>query len=453
MRKVDIRIKDYNEIYDSYDMDTIKLNLSRCNNCSDAFCSNKIVMDNKLTGCPLNINISKVVSLMKYNLYSEAYAELTKNNPFPELTERVCKGYCEYACINNKDNNPTNIKDILRTLSDYALDNNLVDLTVKEKKNKTVAIIGSGASGLACANYLIKEGYNVDVYEKDDRPGGTLMYGIPNMRLDKNILKKRIELLKKMGVRFICNAEVTRIISPMDVLCDCDALVLASGVVKRRFICDGMGLKNVMYGVDYLKKVTKNILDKGISDITENMSVLIIGGGDTALDCLSYAVREKAKMVALIDHKNMPPIKRTTSWPFADDSIKPTEEILEARYKMFTDPRSYNMTVKEITGINIVESVKICNVRWDNGKAIISDNSQEFPIDMVIVAIGNTGVEEDLVNSFKIDIVNKLVDEKNHKNHKNVFICGDALINNGITVLAIKDGITCAKEVIKYLEA
>ena len=279
------------------------------------------------------------------------------------------------------------------------------------------------------------------------------MYGTPNMRLDKSILNKRIGLLKKMGVNFICNMEVTRVISPMDVLANSDALVLASGVIKRRFICDGMGLKNVMYGVDYLKKATKNILDKGLSDITENKSVLIIGSGDTALDCLSYAIREKAKMVALIDWKNMPPIKRTTSWPFADDSIKPTEEILEARYKMFTDPRSYNMTVKEIKGTNFVESAKICNVKFDNGKAIVSDNSQEFPVDMVIVAIGNIGVEEDLVNTFKIDILNKLVDEKNHKNNKNIFICGDALINNGITSLAIKDGITCAKEVINYLEA
>ena len=157
-------------------------------------------------------------------------------------------------------------------------------------------------------------------------------------------------------------------------------------------------------------------------------------------------------MVALIDHKNMPPIKRTTSWPFADDSIKPTEEILEARHKTFMDPRSYNMTIKEITGTSVVESAKICNVKWDNGKPILSDNTQEFPIDMVIVAIGNIGVEEDLANTFKIDIVNKLVDEKNHKNNRNIFICGDALINNGITALAIKDGLTCAKEVIKYLE-
>lgn len=453
MRKVSSRINDFKEIYDNYDIDSIKVEVNRCNSCKDAFCSNKIVMDNKLTGCPLNINISKVISLLKYNLYKEAYNELSINNPFPEICERVCKGYCESACINNKDNNPTKIKDILRTLADYGMDNNLVDTLVKDKVGKTVTIIGSGAAGLSCANYLIKEGYNVNVYEKDDLPGGTLMYGIPNMRLDKKILEKRINILKEMGVNFILNSEVTRIISPMDVLCDCDALVLASGVVKRRFVCDGMGLKNVIYGVDYLKKVTKNILNEGKSNITENKSILIIGAGDTALDCLSYALREKAKMVALIDQKNMPPLKRTTSWPFLDDSIKPTEEILEAISKTFMDPRSYNMTVKELVGTSYVQSAKICNVKWDNGKAIISENTQEFPIDMVIVAIGNIGVEEDLTNVFKIDIVNKLVDEKNHKNKQNIFICGDALINNGITPLAIKDGITCAKEVIKYLEA
>ena len=453
MRKVNERIKDFNEIYDSYNLDSIKELIDRCNTCNDAFCSNKICMDNKLTGCPLDINISKIISLMKYNLYKEAYMELIKNNPFPEICERVCKGYCEYACINNKDNNPTRIKDILRTLSDYAIDNGFVDVSTKEKKNKTVTIIGSGASGLSCAYYLIKEGYNVNVYEKDDRPGGTLMYGTPNMRLDKKVLNKRIELLKQMGINFILNSEVTRIISPMDVLCDCDALVLASGVVKRRFVCDGMGLKNVIYGVDYLKKVTKNLMENNISNITTNKNVLIIGSNDTSLDCLSYAIREQAKMVALIDYKNMPPLKRTTSWPFGDDSINPTEEIKEAISKTFMDPRSYNMTVKEIKGSSVVESAKICNVKWENGKAILNDNTQEFPIDMVIVAIGNIGVEEDLTNVFKIDIENKLVDENNHKNNKNIFICGDALINNGITPLAIKDGLTCAKEVIKYFEA
>ena len=273
------------------------------------------------------------------------------------------------------------------------------------------------------------------------------------MRLDKSILNKRIELLKKMGIKFLCNTEVTRVISPMDVLENSDAVVIASGVVKKAYTVKGMGLKNVMYATDYLKKVTKNILDKGISNILENKSVLVLGCGKTTNDVISYAVREKAKMVATVDYKNMPPLKRTTSWPYPDDSINNNEAMLEARAKMGMDPRSYNMTIREINGTSEVESVKICQVKWENNKPVLQERDQIFPIDVVIVSIGNIGFEEDLINYFDIDIVNKMVDENNHKNNKNVFICGEALIHNGITPLAIKDGIICAKEVIKYLEA
>ena len=452
MREVKERISDFNEIYTTYDFNTIKPLLDKCHNCSEPFCSKKLVINNNITGCPLNIDINKIISLMKYNLYDEAYNELIKNNPFPEITSRVCKGYCEYACINNKDNGPTPIKDILRTLADYGL-NKLAKYDIKEKKDKTITIIGSGASGLACADYLIKEGYIVNVYEKNNLPGGMLMYGTSNMILDKKILNKRIELLKEAGVNFITDSEVTRVISPMDVLKNTDALVVASGVVKRTFVAKGMGLKNVLYATDYLKKVTNNILTKTISDITSGKSVLIIGCGDTTSEVVGYCIREKAKMVACIDYKNMPPLKRTTSWPLPDDSVNPNWAIMDARSKSFMDPRSYNMTVKELVGDTFVESAKIAQVKWIDNKAVISEQTQEFPVDMVIVSIGNIGFEEDLINYFDIDIVNKLVNENNHKNNKNVFICGDALLNNGITASAIEDGIKCAKEVIRYLEA
>lgn len=452
MRRPIDRIKDFNEIYDSYKIEDLKELSSKCISCTDPFCSKKMVLDNNIIGCPMNININKIMSLIKYGLNKEAYLELIENNPFPEITERICDGFCESACINNKENNPTQIKDILRTLADYGLDN-YQDIKMEDKKDKKVSIIGSGASGLSCAYFLAKSGYDVTVYEKELYPGGTLLYGVSNMRLDKSILSKRIELLKKMGIKFLCNTEVTRVISPMDVLENTDALVIASGVVKKAYTVKGMGLKNVMYATDYLKKVTKNILDKRISNILENKSVLVLGCGKTTNDVISYAVREKAKMVATVDYKNMPPLKRTTSWPYPDDSINNNEAMLEARAKMGMDPRSYNMTIREINGETEVESVKICQVKWENNKPVLQERNQIFPIDVVIVSIGNIGFEEDLINYFDIDIVNKMVDENNHKNNKNVFICGEALIHNGITPLAIKDGIICAKEVIKYLEA
>lgn len=446
------RIKDFDEIYAPLNINDIKPLISKCMNCSESFCSKNMLVNNVNIGCPLEIDINKIIALLKYDLLDEAYEELTKNNPFPEITERVCKGYCEYSCINCKDNNPVEIKKILRTLADYGLNKASAE-KVNILSKKKINIIGSGASGLACANYLIDKGYNVTVYEKEKEVGGTLLYGISNMRLDKKILKKRIDLLKKKGVNFLTDTEVTRVISPMDVLKDSDALVIASGVIKRRFVTKGMGLKNVMYATDYLKKVTNNILDTGKSNILENKSVLILGSGDTTNDVMSYAIRENAKMVATIDYKNMPPLKRTTSWPMPDDSINNNESALEARSKMGMDPRSFNMTIREINGETCVESVKICQVKWIDNKPTLMEHDQIFPIDVVIISIGNIGFEEDLINYFDIDVVNKLVDENHHKNSKNVFICGEALINNGITAFAIKDGIKCAKEVEEYLEA
>ena len=451
MRKPSDRIKDFNEIYDSLKIDDLSTLASKCNNCSDPFCSKNMVLDNKLIGCPLNISINKVMSLIKYGLIKEAYLELTKNNPFPELTERICDGYCEYSCINAKDDKATEIKNTLRTLADYGLDN-YVDIKCESNNFKKVTIIGSGIAGLTAAYYLRKEGFDVTIYEKELNPGGTLLYGISNMRLDKNILNKRINILKQMGIKFICNTEVTRVISPQEVLENTDALILASGVIKKAYVAKGMGLKNVMYATDYLKKVTKNILDMGKSNILENKNVIVLGNGKTSEDVISYAIRENVRMIGVIDYKNMPPLKRTTSWPYEDDSINKSEAILDARAKSGMDPRSFNMTIREINGDNQVESVKICQVKWENNKPVLQDHDQIFPVDVVIVSIGNIGFEEDLINYFDIDIVNKMVDENNHKNNNKVFICGDALINNGVSALAIKDAIKCAKEVKDYLE-
>lgn len=452
MRKIMDRIKDFNEIYTKYDINNIKPLLDNCMNCNEPFCCNKIVIDNHIIGCPIDVDIKKIISLLKYNLYDEAYYELIKNNPFPELVCRVCDGFCEKSCINNKNNINVKILDIVRTLADYGLDNNLIDCNNITTNNKKINIIGSGISGLSCAYYLLKNGYKVTIYEKEKEAGGTLMYGVSNMRLDKSILKRRIELLKKMGAEFILDTEISRVISPIDLLNDSDALIVSSGVVKKLYSVKGMGLKNILYATDYLKKVTKNILDKGISDILENKSVLVLGSGKTTEDVISYAIREKAKMVATIDYKNMPPINRTTSWPIPSDALEVSEAYLEARYKMVMDPRSYNMTIKEIVGTKEVESLKICQVKWIDNKPVLQEKEQIFPVDVVIISIGTMGYEEDLISYFDIDIINKLVDEKNHKNNNKVFICGDALLNNGITPLAEKDGINCAKEVIEYLE-
>lgn len=451
MRRVDSRIKDFNEIWDYYDKTNINPILDKCLNCSDSFCSNSNDCFN--VGCPIKVNIPKIISLMKYKLYDEAYKELISVTPFPEILSRVCNGYCEISCINAKDGEATKIRDIIRFLSDYAFKNNLVKYDNLPPNGKKVSIIGSGASGLACADYLIKNGYSVTVYEKDDYPGGTLMYGTPNMRLDKSILELRIDALKEAGVKFLCNTEVTRVISPSDVLAFSDAVVLSCGRKEKIYSVSGRGLKNIVLGVDYLKQSTKNIVLNGYSNILEKKNVLIIGAGKTASDCLSIALREHASMVAIIDYKDMPKLKRSNSWPYEDDSLPIDYSIEEARFITKMEPRSYNSAVKEIKGEMVVQGVTVINVKWIDGTPYFDEKGMTFPIDTIIIAVGQASAEEDLLEYFNIDLINDNYNSKNHKNDKKVFICGEAILNNGITALAIEDGINCAKEVMEYLEA
>lgn len=453
MKSVRERLLSFDEYNEKLDIEAISNKLDKCLNCSNPYCSSKMVLDNKLVGCPIGLKVPEVISLMKYGMYKEAYDIIKEATVFPEILSRICNGYCEISCLNSKENTSTEIKNIIRTLADYGLNNNFEQYSPPPKNGKNVAIIGSGLSGLVCADYLIKRGYNVTVYEKDMLPGGTLMNGTPNMRLDKNIVFKRINMLKSLGVEFLVDTEVSRVISPIDVMKDNDAVILATGVKQKNIMVEGRTLKNVIYATDYLKKVNYNVLDKGFSDIMKDKSILVVGSGKTASDVIATALREKAQMVATIDIKPIPPLKRRNFWPMESDALEIDYAIEEARYKTCMDPRGYSTALVEIEGNKEVSSVKVVGVDYVDGNIVYSANGMTFPMDYVLIATGSNGAEKELLDQFKINILNDFIANDNHKNNENVFICGDAYLDNGISIMAVNDALRCAKEVLEYLEA
>lgn len=460
MRKPLERIKDFNEIWERKSDEEIVSLANQCHNCEIPFCENEIIINKKSVGCPLGCPISKLCNLVKYGLWQEAYNELIKKNPFPEFTSRVCKGLCEISCINSKNNNPVEIKNIELSIIEHAFDNGWVsEEFCKIKKYKKVSVVGSGPSGLALAYVLNKNGYDVTVYEKSDRIGGMLMYGIPPMKLDKSIVKRRVDLMTKSGIEFVTGMDAGRTISAYDIMKDSEAVVLCIGCEEAVDInISGRRFKSVIMAKDYLSKNTRNLLDNGNSDyLARGKNVLVLGSGDTASECIATAIREHAHLVATMDIKDMPPLKRTNAWPEYPNSMPNDYAYEEARAVMGLDPRSFNITIKEIAGdIDVRQAKSVC-VRWNESEGMViateSGNEKIFDVDLIILALGYSNPDLRIFEDFKVKHFGKRpVCHNYHTSNSKVFVCGDALNGSSLVPKAIKDGLLCAEEVMKSLK-
>lgn len=459
MRSPIERIKDFREIWERKSDEEIVSLAADCHNCKMPFCEKEMVIGMKSVGCPLECSISNICSLVKYGLWEEAYNELIKMNPFPEFTSRVCKGLCEISCINNKNNNPVKIREVELAIIEKAFDNGWVDDYVKVKKYKKISIIGSGPSGLAIAYSLRKAGYDIVVYEKNDMVGGMLMYGIPPMKLDKAILKRRIDMLTKMGIEFRTGINVGKDISSHELLIDSEAVIISSGSeVPIDINVPGRHFKSVLFAKEYLSRNTKKLIECGISDdLATGKNVLVLGSGDTSVECIATAIRQKARLVATMDIKDMPPLNRSNPWPEYPNNISNDYAYEEARTFMGLDPRSYNITVKEIAGDIDVKQAKSVNVRWERSEGMLvvmeDGNEKIFGVDLIILALGYIGPDTKLFDEFKINHQNKRpVCHNYHTSNEKVFVCGDALNGPTLVPKAIKDGLNCAIEVMKYLK-
>ncbi len=451
------RILNFNEFYDIESTEERKKQAARCMNCGVPFCGSAIELSGMVTGCPLH----NLIPEWNDEIYNENYiyglTRLLKTNCFPEFTGRVCPALCEKACINGLDGEAVTVHDNELFLIENGFKNGyMTPKPPKVRSNKKIAVIGSGPSGLAVAEKLNKRGHRVKVFERDDKFGGLLMYGIPNMKLDKNVINRRIDLMTQEGVTFISGKDLGKNLKLEDLEKEFDAIVLCCGAKKARDLnIEGREAKGIYFAVDFLKSTTKSLIDNNLESgyiSAKDKNVIVLGGGDTGNDCVGTCVRHGAKSVVQLEMMPKAPSKRLASnpwpeWPKVSSVDYGQEEAIE---KFGSDPRVYQTTIKEIYQKNgKVQSVLTVEVAFENGKLVeVSGSEKKLEADLVLIAAGFVGYEDYIVKDIKIPTKNDL----SYKTDKEkVFVCGDMKRGQSLVVWGIRDGINCAKEVDDFL--
>jgi len=468
-RPVAERVQDYKEFHERFEAQKLTNQASRCMDCGVPFCS---------SGCPLGNVIPDFNDAVYRKSWKEAYEILSSTNNFPEFTGRICPAPCESACVLGINQPPVTIEEIEKHIIEIAFEKGFVTPQIPEKRTgKKVAVIGSGPAGLAAAAQLNYAGHSVTVYERDDEPGGLLMYGIPDFKLEKWVVQRRIELMKAEGVEFVCNANVGVNIKINDILRENQAVVLATGAMDPRELdVPGRELKGVHPAMHYLKQQNKVNLGKDIfadANIESNIAVerifaegkkvVVIGGGDTGSDCVGTANRQQAENVMQLTHGPLPPSERTDymPWPSVPAIFTTSSSQEEGVLREFgLSPVAFVGNEKgEVTGLKVV------TLEWQldhKGKRIshihVVGSERVIPCDLALLALGFTHVQyEGLLDELGIEVDargNIAANTKDFKtNMTKVYACGDARKGQSLVVWAISEGRECARVVDEDLSA
>ena len=459
------RILNFDEFHQSLNPSLRKQQGARCMNCGVPFCQSAISIKGTVSGCPLHNLIPEWNDEIYRGNEKQALARLLKTNCFPEFTGRVCPALCEKACVCGLNDDPVTIKDNELYVIETAFKNGLIKANLPSfRTGKKVAVIGSGPAGLTVAYQLNQKGHEVTVYEKEDRLGGLLMYGIPNMKLDKKIIERRIQLMKEEGITFITNKNVGVDLTKEELLLDYDAIVLCCGAKQARDLkVPGRNSKGIYLAVDFLASTTKAVLDntyeKGNYISAKDKHVVVVGGGDTGNDCVATAIRHGCISVTQLEMMPQLPSTRTKEepwpqWPHINKIDYGKEESMEIFHH---DPRLYKTTVKEcIDEKGQLKAVKIVNIEIDNGKIIEVEGSQKIiKADLLLIAAGFTGIDLELKNTFNLQTtVKNTIATKQFSyqtNDDKIFVAGDSRRGQSLVVWAIMEGNECANEVNEYL--
>ena len=459
------RILNFDEFHQSLNPSLRKQQGARCMNCGVPFCQSAISIKGTVSGCPLHNLIPEWNDEIYRGNEKQALARLLKTNCFPEFTGRVCPALCEKACVCGLNDDPVTIKDNELYVIETAFKNGLIKANLPSfRTGKKVAVIGSGPAGLTVAYQLNQKGHEVTVYEKEDRLGGLLMYGIPNMKLDKKIIERRIQLMKEEGITFITNKNVGVDLTKEELLLDYDAIVLCCGAKQARDLkVPGRNSKGIYLAVDFLASTTKALLDntyeKGNYISAKDKHVVVVGGGDTGNDCVATAIRHGCISVTQLEMMPQLPSTRTKEepwpqWPHINKIDYGQEESIEIFHQ---DPRLYKTTVKEcIDEKGQLKAVKIVNIEIDNGKIIEVEGSQKIiKADLLLIAAGFTGIDLELKNTFNLQTtVKNTIATKQFSyqtNDDKIFVAGDSRRGQSLVVWAIMEGNECANEVNEYL--
>ncbi len=465
------RIRNWDEFHLHMPDENLRTQGARCMDCGTPFCHTGTLISGMASGCPINNLIPEWNDLVYRGLWKEALDRLHKTNNFPEFTGRVCPAPCEGSCVLGIHNPPVTIKNIEYSIAEKGWEQGWITPTPPAKRTgKKVAVIGSGPAGLAAAAQLNTAGHWVTVYERADRPGGLLMYGIPNMKLEKEaVVMRRLNVLEAEGVTFVCNTEIGKDISTETLLKEFDAVILCTGATKPRDLpIAGRDLKGIHFAMEFLTANTKSVLDKQPSAdfiSAEGKNVVIIGGGDTGTDCVGTSLRHGCTSVVQVEIMPKPPETRAADnpWPEWPKVYRMDYGQEEAAAKFGSDPRVYLTTATQFEGdaSGHVKAVHTVEVQWQrNGKGQfipqpVPGTEKVIPAELVLLAMGFLGPEQPLLDALGLERDGRSNVKAEYGQYATsipgVFAAGDCRRGQSLVVWAFNEGRGAARECDRYL--
>jgi glutamate synthase (NADPH/NADH) small chain len=464
------RTGDWKEFHLHLSVEKLQQQGARCMDCGIPFCHTGRLLSGMASGCPINNLIPEWNDLVYRGLWKEALARLHKTNNFPEFTGRVCPAPCEGSCVLGINEPPVTIKNIEAAIIDRGWEEGWVTADPpKARTGKKVAVVGSGPAGLCAAAQLNKAGHTVTVFERADRPGGLLMYGIPTMKLDKAFVQRRIDLLAQEGVKFVINTEIGRNYPVKQLLEEFDATVLCTGATKPRDLpIEGRSLHGVHFAMDFLTANTKSLLDgarNGSFIPAEGKDVMVIGGGDTGTDCVGTAMRHGCRSLVQLEILPKPPLQRAADnpWPEWPKVYRLDYGQEEAAAVFGNDPRAYCTTARRFLGDEQgrLRQVEIVGIEWHKdamGRFVpreVPGTEKVVPCQLALLAMGFLGPEDQLLNQLGVER-----DQRSNVNAQyevyatsipGVFAAGDCRRGQSLVVWAFNEGRGAARECDRYL--
>ena len=451
------RIQNFNEFKLPLPEKQRREQAARCMNCGVPFCQSGVRISGMFTGCPLHNLIPEWNDMLYLGNARHALDRLLKTNCFPEFTGRVCPALCEAACTCGLNGESVSVHDNELAIIEEAFEKGWMQpRPPRVRSGRRVAIVGSGPSGLAAAWMLNHRGHSVTVYERNDRPGGLLMYGIPNMKLDKRVLARRIELMENEGVRFVTGADIGGNMDAAQLMRDYDAVLLCCGAGQPRDLnIPGRDADGVYFAVDYLTAATKHVLGTGEAVDVKDKHVVIVGGGDTGNDCVGTSIRLGCASVTQLEMMPKPPEARLESnpWPEWPRVLKTDYGQQEAIAKFGHDPRLFETTVSEILKDDAghVRALKLVRLA---GRDVVPGSEREIDCDLMLIAAGFVGCRKYVPEAFGVELgprgtVN--AGEDHRTNVPGVFAAGDMRRGQSLVVWGITEGREAAREIDRYL--